>query len=356
VPISTFYRHQNPDTTVSIRREATQPCSCNQCNGRRVTYRTALRHRVGASNSHINQRYDELSNDVNDGRTFAANQYAAAYPQNYIGRINGHQVELSENIGTSSTQLKPGSNNNKLDEERENSEVIDRESNHEEDNKEVNDLFADTFDGRLAEYAADINTSQTSSDNDEIEIDPAEIDRDDIVFAKMAKMQAEGRLTRATIEDLRDICQSLSYTLPSLRRTEARLRRRTLLSSRFIDTCISNCIAFTGRFQGLDTCPKCGQSRYKADGITARTHMLYVPLTDRLVLQYQNKDRSKVLQGYRHTFHGNHLRPHLRDVFDGDLYQQFHRSELGLFSDRRDVALQISLDGVQATSMKTFEV
>jgi hypothetical protein len=41
-----------------------------------------------------------------------------------------------------------------------------------------------------------------------------------------------------------------------------------------------------------------------------------------------------------------------RDVFDGDLYRDFHVRELGLFKDPHDVALHLSLDGVDLTTGK----
>jgi hypothetical protein len=39
-------------------------------------------------------------------------------------------------------------------------------------------------------------------------------------------------------------------------------------------------------------------------------------------------------------------------VFDGDLYRDFHVCELGLFEDPHDVALHLSLDGVDLTTGK----
>jgi hypothetical protein len=46
----------------------------------------------------------------------------------------------------------------------------------------------------------------------------------------------------------------------------------------------------------------------------------------------------------------------LRDIFDGALYREFHVQELGLFHDPHDIALQLSLDGVQVTNLKNHEV
>ena len=44
-----------------------------------------------------------------------------------------------------------------------------------------------------------------------------------------------------------------------------------------------------------------------------------------------------------------------RDVFDGELFRHFHLRELGLFKSCRDVALHLTLDGVQLTKLRTFD-
>ena len=83
---------------------------------------------------------------------------------------------------------------------------------------------------------------------------------------------------------------------------------------------------------------------------------MYIPLIDRLRLQYQAASRARVLSNYRQSFTEEDGRTKSRDVFDGDLYHGFHRNELGLFQDRRDIALQMSLDGVQVTNLGHHEV
>jgi hypothetical protein len=82
---------------------------------------------------------------------------------------------------------------------------------------------------------------------------------------------------------------------------------------------------------------------------------MYMPLTDRLKLQYRNASRARVLSTYRHGFTKEDSQGKSRDVFDGDLYHQFHREELGLFRDRRDVALHMTLDGVQVVKVGHHE-
>jgi hypothetical protein len=57
------------------------------------------------------------------------------------------------------------------------------------------------------------------------------------------------------------------------------------------------------------------------------------------------------------SFHSKKNSPtEFRDVFDGELYRNFHLNQLRLFRDRRDVALHMSLDGVQVINMRHHEV
>jgi hypothetical protein len=46
----------------------------------------------------------------------------------------------------------------------------------------------------------------------------------------------------------------------------------------------------------------------------------------------------------------------MHDFFDGDLYHQFHIGQLKLFQDHHDVALQLSVDGVQVTNKHNHEI
>jgi hypothetical protein len=83
---------------------------------------------------------------------------------------------------------------------------------------------------------------------------------------------------------------------------------------------------------------------------------LYIPLVPRLRLQYRNAARAEVLTGYRQSLEQSSSTSEVRDFFDGHLFRDFHRRELGLFKDPHDVALHLSLDGFQLTKMSNHEV
>jgi hypothetical protein len=74
-------------------------------------------------------------------------------------------------------------------------------------------------------------------------------------------------------------------------------------------------------------------------------------------LQYRNAARAKTLVGYRkELLERGQGQDELADFFHGRLYNDFHVRKLRLFQDPHDVALHMSLDGVQLTNMRHHEV
>ncbi|KAI1097068.1 hypothetical protein F4804DRAFT_228339, partial [Jackrogersella minutella] len=76
--------------------------------------------------------------------------------------------------------------------------------------------------------------------------------------------------------------------LPSIWRLEEKLQKITGIEHQWIDCCINSCVAYTGRFEGLDHCPfpKCKQARYykkknKNGSSRARKQYLYIPIAPR---------------------------------------------------------------------------
>jgi Transposase family tnp2/Domain of unknown function (DUF4218) len=76
-------------------------------------------------------------------------------------------------------------------------------------------------------------------------------------------------------------------------------------------------------------------------------------------LQYRNPVRAEALAEYRKNLLQRSQaagQDELADFFNGKLFNEFHVQELGLFQDPRDIALHMSLDGVQLTNMRHHEV
>ena len=152
-----------------------------------------------------------------------------------------------------------------------------------------------------------------------------------------------------------DILKAHEIHLPSRFRLQSYLRKITRLRPQHLDCCVNSCIAYTGQYSNLTACSHCQESRYASDSYRSRKTFSFIPLIDRLKLQYSNSDRATILSTYRAN-----LTPSadgsMRDFFDGDLYRQFHVDQLKLFQDSRDVALQLSIDGVQVTNKRNFEI
>jgi hypothetical protein len=113
-------------------------------------------------------------------------------------------------------------------------------------------------------------------------------------------------------------------------------------------------MAFTGEHKAAEKCLHCDEDRFFDETRKPRQTWSYIPLTSRLKLQYRNPSRAKVLSEYRHGFNPRSTTSvdRLRDIFDGNLYREFHVQELSLFTDPHDIALHLSLDGMQLTNMK----
>jgi Transposase family tnp2/Domain of unknown function (DUF4218) len=163
-------------------------------------------------------------------------------------------------------------------------------------------------------------------------------------------------ISRAQYKSLKDLLRTHGFEIPSMRRMQSRLQRLTKIKPLFIDCCYNNCIAFTGGHSDARECPVCKEKRYRINTTRARARFVYIPIIDRLKLQYKNASRARILSTYRHAVTRNDSRGQLRDVFDGDLYREFHCEKLKLFQDSRDIAFHMSLDGVQVTNMHHHEV
>jgi hypothetical protein len=162
-------------------------------------------------------------------------------------------------------------------------------------------------------------------------------------------------VSREKYKQLRHILTAFGINLPSMRKREARLRGITGIQPRLIHCCLNSCMAFTGTHSDLHNCLTCREPRYQSGSTKPRKTFVYVPLIQRLQLQYQDAERARILKSYRHGFtspDARNARCVFRDVFNGNLYRDFYLHELGLFKDPHDVALHLSLDSVDLTTGK----
>ena len=109
-----------------------------------------------------------------------------------------------------------------------------------------------------------------------------------------------------------------------------------------------------GKYEALDRCPfpDCNEPRYDESG-QSRKRFQYLPIIPRLVALFLDKASAERIN-YRHTYCKARNSEKVTDIFDGALYRELCEREVTAngktfphryFSDRRDIALGLSLDG-----------
>lgn len=136
-----------------------------------------------------------------------------------------------------------------------------------------------------------------------------------------------------------------------------------------VDMCPHSCIAYTGEFETMTSCPYvkehkiCGQPRYKHKSSPSarnkpRAQMMYLPIMATIRAMFANAETSKLL---RHRDKCLQQALHLvATAADKHKYSDFadsqvhmhHYKDMHLFQEPRDIALAISTDGAQLTMKK----
>lgn len=152
-----------------------------------------------------------------------------------------------------------------------------------------------------------------------------------------------------------DILKLYGNNESSLYLIQKRLADFVGIKSIFIPMCVNSYCAFTDQFASSERCPWCDQAAYNIDSSNVRTPrkvVTFLPLLDRLKLQYNDPKRSSDLR-YRYQYINNNEYEggSIGDVFDGILYKEL--AEDGYFKDERDIVLIGSTDGYQIFKQRT---
>jgi hypothetical protein len=126
------------------------------------------------------------------------------------------------------------------------------------------------------------------------------------------------------------------------------------LNPKHVDCCINSCCCYAGKNKELDRCPfpDCNEPRRDENG-RPRKVFQYLPIIPRLIALFLDKATAANMD-YRHKHHEGRDTESVTDVFDGALYRELCEQEVTAngktyshryFSDRRDIALGLSLDG-----------
>ena len=151
---------------------------------------------------------------------------------------------------------------------------------------------------------------------------------------------------RASFPELDDI--SSMYVA---QKTAARLAG---LRPKYVDCCVNSCCCYTGKHEPLDRCPfpDCNEPRRDENG-RPRKAFQYLPIIPRLIALFLDKSTAEKME-YRHKYCETRDNEKITDIFDGALYRELCEEEVTAngktylhryFSDRRDIALGLSLDG-----------
>ena len=124
----------------------------------------------------------------------------------------------------------------------------------------------------------------------------------DGLFLQLCEWMDNGQISRACYKQLRTILEEeKDIELPNLDRKNERLAQLTGLRPREIHCCLHSCIAYTGQYEALNTCPKCRHARLRSSGKPYCT-FIYISLIERLRFQYKARLRAKTLQTYVSEF------------------------------------------------------
>lgn len=159
--------------------------------------------------------------------------------------------------------------------------------------------------------------------------------------------------TREAYEALRTAFPELA-DISSLYLAQKTVAQLSGLSPKYIDCCVNSCCCYAGKYKALDRCPfsDCNEPRYDENN-KPRKRFQYLPIIPRLIALFLDKTTADKMN-YRHEHHETRDNEKVTDVFDGTLYRELCEQQVTVngktlphqyFSDRRDIALGLSLDG-----------
>jgi hypothetical protein len=150
--------------------------------------------------------------------------------------------------------------------------------------------------------------------------------------------------------------------LPSIFQSRKRVQFLAGFEPQIYDCCVNSCCCYAHpNYASLDSCPYCDHPRHTPEGQPFK-RFIYIPLAPRLQAMAQNKAMAEKMsyRAERDTQNKEEAErgragKKIRDVFDGTLYHSLREEYVTVgedvkdyryFSDRRDVALGLSTDGV----------
>ena len=189
---------------------------------------------------------------------------------------------------------------------------------------------------------------------------------------KMVKLTARSSLNEADLKDIRafnyfvtqgttrEAYEALRSAFPelgdigSLYLAQKNVAKLSGLNPEYVDCCVNSCCCYAGKYKTLECCPfpDCNEPRYDGDN-RPRKQFQYLPIIPRLIALFLDKTTAEKIN-YRHKYCEGRDPEKVANVFDGTLYRELCEREVTVngkalphqyFSDHRDIALGLSLDG-----------
>ncbi|XP_073137370.1 uncharacterized protein [Henckelia pumila] len=139
------------------------------------------------------------------------------------------------------------------------------------------------------------------------------------------------------------------HTLPDSVYSTRKFLKPFVLGYEKIHACPNDCCLFRNELKDLDSCPKCGSSRWKADKVTAKIHkgvpekvLRYFPVIPRLKRMFKLKEMAEDLIWHADHKSQDHM---MRHPVDSVAWDTINHKWPDFASDPRNLRLGLATDG-----------
>ncbi|XP_073121944.1 uncharacterized protein [Henckelia pumila] len=139
------------------------------------------------------------------------------------------------------------------------------------------------------------------------------------------------------------------HTLPNSIYSMKKLLKPFDLGYEKIHACPNDCCLFRNEFKDLNSCPKCGSSRWKVDKVTAKIHkgvpekvLRYFPVIPRLKRMFKSEEMAEDLIWHVDHKSQDHM---MRHPVDSVAWDTINHKWLAFALDPRNLRLGLAIDG-----------
>jgi hypothetical protein len=204
----------------------------------------------------------------------------------------------------------------------------------------------------------DITTLRTpeetvaGQDDNALDRRPFALNRSELVSLILHDMAVQYKAPRAYLQDQCRLFSTVGVKILDYRTVRKRVCNMTGLREVLYDRCPASCMSYA-MYPDLDTClnSDCQQSRWKDTEMKIpHAQHSYLPVTQRLLLWWNNASRAQTMISYRNSFEqlASPVPHDRRDFWSGTLFKKLR--EQGLFGQETDLAFALSSDGVKVSS------